>query len=94
MAYKISITPTAFNDLQHAIDYYELQQKGLGKRFYNAATKRLATLKNTPTAGSYMYDTVRFRTIDKFPYIALYEIINNTVFIYRVFNTNQNPYWL
>jgi hypothetical protein len=33
MPYKIKITPTAFNDLQKAIEYYNGEQKGLGKNF-------------------------------------------------------------
>ena len=36
MPYKIKITPTAFNDLQKAIEYYNEEQKGLGKRFHAA----------------------------------------------------------
>lgn len=63
MAYIIKVTPTAFNDLQKAIDYYNEQQKGLGKKFNLAIREMFAQLKKVPKAGSFMYDNVRFRVL-------------------------------
>ncbi len=34
MPYKIKITPSAFKGLEKAIEYYNAEQKGLGKRFH------------------------------------------------------------
>lgn len=94
MFYKIKITPAAFNDLQKAIDYYNEQQKGLGKKFNTAIQTIFNQLKKVPASGSFMYDTVRYRVLKKFPYIILYELTNNTtIVIYRIFNTSQNPHW-
>lgn len=94
MQYKIKITPTAFNDLQKAIEYYNSEQKGLGKKF-NASTKiMLAQLIKVPASDSFMYDTVRYRVMNKYPYIILYELIENNINILRIFNTSQNPFWL
>ena len=36
MPYKIKITPTAFKDLQKVIEYYNGEQKGLGRKFYSS----------------------------------------------------------
>ena len=95
MAYKIKITPTAFNDLQNSIDYYNKQQKGLGIKFNNVIQITFIELKKEPASGSFIYDSVRYKVIKKFPYIILYELINhNTIAVYRIFNTFQNPFWI
>ena len=94
MAYTIKITPTAFNDLQNSIDYYNEQQKGLGKKFNTAIQNAFTQLKRVPASGYFMYDNVRYRVISKFPYIILYELTpHDTIAVYRVFNTSQNPFW-
>lgn len=88
------ITPAAFNDLQKAIDYYNEQQKGLGKKFNNAIKLMFSQLKKVPASGSFIYDTVRYRVLKRFPYIIIYELIDNTtIAVYRIFNTSRNPYW-
>jgi len=52
MAYKIKITPTAFNDLQNSIGYYNKQQKGLGKKFNTTIQNTFTPLKKVPASGS------------------------------------------
>lgn len=94
MSYIIKVTPTAFNDLQKAIDYYNEQQKGLGKKFNLAIREIFAQLKKVPKAGSFMYDNVRFRVLKQFPFILLYELLEDeTIIVYRIFHTSLNPYW-
>lgn len=94
MPYQIKITPTAFNDLQKAIEYYNSEQKGLGKKFHSAVKSMFAQLIKVPASGSFMYDTVRYRVIRKYPYIILYELSKNNINIYRIFNTSQYPFWI
>ena len=74
MAYKIKITPTAFNDLQNSIDYYNKQQKGLGIKFNNVIQITFIELKKEPASGSFIYDSVRYKVIKKIPYIILYDL--------------------
>jgi plasmid stabilization system protein ParE len=94
MSYKIKITPTAFNDLQKAIEYYNGEQKGLGKKFHVAVKIMFGQLIKVPASGSFMYDTVRYRVMHKYPYIILYELSDNNINIFRIFNTSQDPFWL
>lgn len=94
MAYILKLTPTAFNDLQKAIDYYNEQQKGLGKKFDLAIREMFIQLKKVPKSGSFMYDSVRYRVLKQLPFIILYEFVDNkTIIVYRIFNTSLNPYW-
>lgn len=50
MPYTIKITPAEFNDLQKDIDYYNEQQKGLGKKFKSAIHAMFAQLKKVPAS--------------------------------------------
>jgi toxin ParE1/3/4 len=94
MQYKIKITPTALKDLQNAIEYYNGEQKGLGKKFNVAVKTILEQLVKVPASGSFMYDTVRYRVMNKYPYIILYELTDNNINVFRIFNTSQEPFWL
>jgi len=46
MSYAVEIEPSALIDLQDAIDYYDKQQPGLGKRFENAINKHILALSS------------------------------------------------
>lgn len=48
MPYTIKLTPTAFNDLQKGIDYYDAQQKGLGKKFKLSIESMFSQIKELP----------------------------------------------
>ncbi len=94
MFHKIKITPTALLDLQDAIVYYNKQQQELGRRFKEEVQTLFTQLSKVPASGSFMYDTVRFRVLNKFPFIILYEIHPpKSIVILRIFNTYQNPFW-
>ncbi len=94
MPHQIKISSKAFNDIQHAIDYYNKVQIGLGKKFNLATELILNQLKNTPSSGSFLYDNVRYRVVKQFPFIIVYEIIEEKyIYVYRIFNTSQNPFW-
>jgi hypothetical protein len=45
MAFKIKLEPKAFEDIQDAIEYYNEQQVGLGKRFHKTIKLAFDTLK-------------------------------------------------
>ena len=62
---------------------------------FKCLAQALTQLKKVPACGSFMYDNVRYRVISKFPYIILYEFTpHDTISVYRVFNTSQNPFWV
>ena len=95
MKYITRITPTAAREWQQSIDFYNKQEKGLGKLFNNEVKRILKEIKVIPKAGSFMYDKVRYRVLKTYPYIIIYEIIDeDSVTIYRIFNSNRSPFWL
>ena len=95
MPTKIIITPTAFKEIQQSIDYYNKAQKGLGKKFKLAVDNIFNQLKTTPKSGSFIYYNCRYRVVKTFSFIIIYEVKeDNQIFVYRIFNTSKNPFWL
>ena len=93
MSYKLKIDVDAFTDIQQAQDWYELQQKGLGKRYTNQVKKQINALKKNPYIFSIKYKEIRCKKIDKFPFLIHYKINEElkTVNIFAIFHTSRNP---
>jgi plasmid stabilization system protein ParE len=91
MALRINITPAALDDLQSGIDYYNTQKKGLGKRFLERIHNSLTRIRENPLAASIAYNDVRYKVIETFPYVILYNVNDDRIIILRVFNTHLQP---
>lgn len=92
MAYTISLDPLAILDIQKAIDYYDEQQPGLGKKFENAIDKHFSALSKNPFY-QIRYDQVRCLPVKKFPFMIHFVVDNrsSTVRVAAVFHTSLDP---
>jgi hypothetical protein len=67
----------------------------IGKRGWanglNLSKDTLADIKKMPSSASIAYGNTRYKVVAKFPYVILYRIQGNIIFIARVFNTYQQP---
>jgi plasmid stabilization system protein ParE len=88
---RLSITKAAKNNLQEAVRYYNRQQSGLGKRFRKEVEDSFERIKAMPQSASILYDTVRYKMVEGFPFIVVYEFDEVEVIILSVFNTHKNP---
>lgn len=88
---KLSTSEDARLDLQDAVVYYNRQQAGLGRRFEKIIKQSFKRIQQMPQAASFVYDTIRYKVVDKFPFIITYEETGDTIVILRVFNELQNP---
>ncbi len=93
MAYQLIIDPAAIADIQDAIDYYDEQQAGLGKRFERALDKHFQVLRLNPSF-QVRYDHVRCVPMKKYPFMIHYTFEEKAklVFIRAVFHTALDPY--
>jgi hypothetical protein len=73
------------------IDYYNKQQKGLGKRFSETINNTILKIQELPQSASIAFDTVRYKVVGNYPYIITYEYDRDAIFILRIFNTHQHP---
>ncbi|MEO6452758.1 MAG: type II toxin-antitoxin system RelE/ParE family toxin [Ginsengibacter sp.] len=93
MSYTIFVSPTAVEDLQDAIDYYNEKAESLGYRFADLVDEYFKRIASVPTASAIRYKDVRGKPMTIFPYLIMYTIDQDTftVNILRIFNTWQEP---
>ncbi|MBI2729429.1 MAG: type II toxin-antitoxin system RelE/ParE family toxin [Sphingobacteriales bacterium] len=72
--FKLFFTPESIKEIKAAADWYNKQQKGLGKRFKGHFKKEADKIKQNPFARSVRYEDVRFAVIAVFPYAIHYTI--------------------
>jgi len=91
--YKIIISESAKTDIRQAAQWYNNQQKGLGKQFIHAIKDCVKTIQLQPEGFQIRYKNVRVGIPNKFPYLVIYLIDKgiNTISIIAVFHSSQNP---
>jgi len=93
MTYQLKVSPTAYQETDKAYAYYEEQLPGLGERFLKSLEEGYFKLSHTPQFYSYIQHdkNIRDLKIKTFPFVIIFQIVENTVLVLRVFNANRNP---
>jgi len=91
MPRKIKIYSLAIRDIENGVAYYQSQQKGLGKKFESQVNTTFRKIQKFPFAASFVFENVRYKVTERFPYIILYEFDDANIYILRIFNTHQGP---
>jgi plasmid stabilization system protein ParE len=93
MPYELVISPTAFRETGNAYDYYEIQSPRLGERFLKSLEDAYQKLAINPQHYGYINSRkdIRDMKIEIFPFIIVFQIVENKVLVLRVFNTNHDP---
>jgi hypothetical protein len=93
MAYKIVVKQQARDDADEAYNHYEDQKIGLGDDFLDEVEKKYKKIQEKPHNYGYIDDQAILRDVkvDRFPYVIVFEIVDDTVFVYSVHNTNRHP---
>ena len=93
MAYKVVIKDVAKEDIQTAYDYYEQERRGLGEEFLEELLKKFDVFMDKPHNYGFIDDQTIIRDVkvDRFPYVIIFEIIVDAVYVYAVHNTYRHP---
>ena len=92
---KVIFSKYAFQELDDATQYYEIEYQGLGKRFRDEVRKAAKRISKYPAGWSQEHYEVRKCILHKFPYKLLYSIESNHVFIIAVAHQHRKPdYWI
>ncbi|HET8804538.1 MAG TPA: type II toxin-antitoxin system RelE/ParE family toxin [Aequorivita sp.] len=92
MAFELIIKPEAEDEINQAVDWYEGKQLGLGYDFLIHLQSYFDLLKTeVPIFELKRMPSYRELPLGKFPYVIIYELLDDTIIIYSVFNTSQNP---
>ncbi len=91
MKYELIIRDEAELEIIEATKYYETKQTGLGKRFLTYLQTYLDRIQTYPEHFYIKRNPFREAFMNKFPYLIIYELTENTVIVFSVFNTWQSP---
>ncbi|WP_010177275.1 type II toxin-antitoxin system RelE/ParE family toxin [Aquimarina agarilytica] len=92
MAFNLIIEQEAQLEIEDAIYWYESKQDGLGEEFLDYIGGYFETLiTGNPDFEIKRKPVFRELPLKRFPYVIVYEKINNDIIVYSVFNTYQNP---
>ncbi|WP_082915168.1 type II toxin-antitoxin system RelE/ParE family toxin [Arachidicoccus ginsenosidimutans] len=88
--YQVVLQSEAISDMQDAYDWYEEQRTGLGNEFVEEVEISLEKISEHPEYYSYVNDIYRRIKTNRFPYLIIYEIENNTVFVNSIMHGMRN----
>ena len=92
---RIEFLPEAKDELDEAVEYYELQVDGLGDTFKDIAKSTIKRIATFPTAWSMVRPNIRKCIMHKFPYNVLYSIEGDTILILAIAHHHRYPnYWI
>lgn len=82
--------------MREARTWYNLQQKGLGKRFTDDVRKTVSSIKSNPYFASVKFENISTAACETFPYAIHYEIdeAESLFRIISIFHFSRRPYWL
>lgn len=92
MPWSIRYSSQAEEDVRAAFRYYRGESESLGKYFLSSLKHAEGVILKAPKGFQIrFFDRVRGYPLKKFPFLVLYLLDNDSVFVVAVFNTNQNP---
>jgi toxin ParE1/3/4 len=92
MSFKLDIQDEAIVELQDAYKWYEDQRIGLGDELVGEIELCLSSISEYPERYGYIRQSKVYRRmrVSRFPYMVVYEVIENTVTVVSVFNFKRN----
>lgn len=93
MQYELLISAIAFSETDDAYTYYESQSPGLGDGFLKSLDDIYYKLSHTPHYCSFINSAKDLRDIrvKKFPFVVIFQIVNDRVLVLRVFDSHRDP---
>jgi len=94
---KVEILELAKEELEDAVQYYNLQQVGLGTRFKNEIKKAIKRISLHPKLYPKVKDNIRRCILHTFPYSIFYVLFEeeNFILILSIAHQHRKPfYWV
>ena len=89
--YRLVITDAAVSDIVQGKSWYDEKQENLGDRFVDKIFQPIRKIHRHPNVYPSKYKHTREMYVRKFPYVIIYSIEEDVIFILRVFACKQNP---
>ena len=91
MKYEVIIPESVYLELDKEAKYYESKQENLGVSFILMWEASMKQLKQTPLLFQIKHQQLRSIKMQRFPYLLIFEVIDNKVFVYRLIQGQKNP---
>jgi mRNA-degrading endonuclease RelE of RelBE toxin-antitoxin system len=92
---KVEFIEPALLELDDAINFYNIQSDGLGKKFLDEVTLNIRYISRYPKAWPKFTKHTHKTTLRKFPYSLIFSIGKNTIYILAVAHHHREPdYWI
>jgi|APTNR8051073442_1049403.scaffolds.fasta_scaffold13276_4 toxin ParE1/3/4 len=91
MAYNVDLHPVAEVELWEAVDWYDDQKEDLGKSFAFEIQETVNLIRLNPTQFPVVAGNKRKAIVNRFPFVVVFEVKDNLIFILAIFHTRRNP---
>lgn len=91
MSYIVIFKEEANNDVFDARSWYESRRVGLGDELLDEIEEYVKILEQEPHIFQERSHNWRYCPLKRFPYLIVFEIDQQEVVVYAVFNTYQHP---
>jgi len=96
MEYELLFSARSQEEANIAIEYYDSINPELGNRFFIELLEIYQKLSITPQFYSFISSirktAVRDVKLPSFPYVVVYEIIENTVYVISILSSHRKPF--
>jgi plasmid stabilization system protein ParE len=91
MKYYFIIKEEANQEIIESYLYYETKSQGLGEKFLENLEIYFDRIQKYPKHYQIKRKPYREVFVKNFPFLIIYEIIENSIVVYAVFHTSKNP---
>ena len=92
---SIEFTAIAYEEYKDAVEYYNIQETGIGERFKEDVDQSLQRIEKYPEAWQHETISTRRFLLKRFPYKIIYYIENNRIIVIALAHTHRKPfYWV
>jgi len=82
-------------ELDDAIEYYNLQSPGLGRKFLDEVLETIELISRFPQLWAQNTKNTRKAVLRKFPFNLIYSKLEDKIYIIAVAHQNREPeYWI
>ncbi|MCD6184996.1 MAG: type II toxin-antitoxin system RelE/ParE family toxin [Deltaproteobacteria bacterium] len=92
---KVFFDKLAKLEINDAVGFYDIEIKGLGKRFKSEVKAGIRRIREYPYAWPKEKDDLRRHLLHKFPYKIIYSIEKDYIYVIAVAHCHRRPdYWI
>ncbi len=91
MIYEVVVLESVYDELEEAALKYQEIRDDLGLSFFDKWNLALEYLEKNPLYFQKKSKQLRTIKLDRFPFLIVYEVIKNNVYVYRLIRAQKEP---